>query len=248
MSDDGDDDKRNPLVDAVYETMIRAKPPLDPATGEVRGKGRYMAWIGDDAVAEVEGDETHCYREPMELRDGVVVETFLCGRFGPPCACGAVSEFLCDFPIGEEERACDKPCCERCAPTIGVDKNFCPEHRAAGAGENMLLFKRKPSHAEVVALAKETFEKDPPLLPKRPRLRRAPKPHARWRVVKDIGAGDRIDDMMALTGWMTEVEAGIHCKRLGFAHFVQTWDEYVALFRKKYPPPARKPRPRKPKG
>ena len=46
----------------------------------------------------------------------------LCGKLGPACVqCGAVSEVLCDFPIGEESRTCDKPLCLDCAPEVGVE-------------------------------------------------------------------------------------------------------------------------------
>lgn len=220
MSDDGDDD--GPRITFGGVELERPKPDR----------------------------KSHCYREIMQMPDGEEpIVAFICGKFGPPCACGAISTNQCDFPIGEENRTCDRFCCERCAPTIGHDKNFCPEHQAAGAGENMVLFKRPVTRAELNEAARQVLEDELAANPpKRPRLQRAPKPHARWRVVKDIGCGDNLDDMTALTGWMVEAEARIHAQRLGFAHFVQTWDEYVALFRKKYPPPARKPRPRKPRG
>lgn len=221
----------------------RVSPPRDE-NGKVRGAGKYMAWIGDDAVAEVEREDTHCYREKLDLPDGTTVETFLCGRLGPPCACGAVSEVLCDFPIGDEERTCDKPCCLRCAPTVGVDKNFCPEHMAAGAGENMLLFKRPPRMSELVEEAQLRIESEPV---RRPRLERAPPPTARFRVVYDDGTGTDLATIRPIGFWTTREKAEADRAKYGFAHFVQTWDEYVALFRKKYPPKPRKPRPPRPK-
>ena len=61
------------------------------------GDGNYLGPIGDAAIAANQRRTTHCYRETLDGH-----EVFICGRLGPPCIqCGAVSEVLCDFPIGD---------------------------------------------------------------------------------------------------------------------------------------------------
>lgn len=222
---------------------------------DIPGKGKHLAWIVDAAVAEVERTSRHCYREVLEHREtktivaadgsyvseaGEIVRTemFLCGALGPPCIeCGAVSTVLCDFPIGEEARTCDRPLCERCAPTVGHDKNFCPDHMAMGAGPNMLLFKPPPPTREQLnELAKKAYK------PRKHRLPNAPPADRRWRVLRDDGTGV----VYAVTGWTTELEAKREQSRRGFAYFVESWDEYVAWHRKTYPlkRTPRRPRPK----
>lgn len=212
--------------------------------------------------------KSHCYRETVthvhkprvinangvitELpAETVTLEYFICGRLGPPCSqCGGVSTALCDFPIGEEERTCDRPLCERCAPTIGNDKNFCAEHTAMGAGENMLLFKRPLRHDELVA---ETDAHKKRML-RKPRLPKAPPAERRHRVMRQEISGSTTQ----ITGWMAEWSARKYAKELSIAHnaktghagayYVETWDEFVIWHRKTYPLKKRTPRrPRAPR-
>lgn len=87
----------------------------------------------------IRGLEPHVPDPPV---DETPIRAILHGAFGPPCAqCGAVSESLCDFPLGAEGRTCDRPLCFGCAPTIGADKNYCSEH---ANGHGMLLFVPPP--------------------------------------------------------------------------------------------------------
>lgn len=55
---------------------------------------------------------------------------FMCGRNLKlkTCSCGALVEYLCDFPIGEKDATCDALLCPRCAFTIGRDIHLCSEH------------------------------------------------------------------------------------------------------------------------
>lgn len=187
--------------------------------------------------------ETHCYRvggelkipaRRLELDDGEVVEVperafvvesfSLCGRLGDPCVeCGDVAEVLCDFPLGELNRTCDKPLCPRCAPTIGLDKNFCREHAAAGAGPNMLLFRRPEVPPDPVTDLRSRKER-------RPRLPKAPPIEQRWRVLQG-------SDGAALTAWTTEMEARRFAKRFAkrVGGRVETWDQFVSAFRARWP-------------
>lgn len=193
--------------------------------------------VGDDAVAKNNGVGRHCYRETVQLPDGSEIEAFLCGALGPPCVqCQAVSEVLCDFPIGEEGRTCDKALCLRCAPTVGVDKNFCREHLEAGAGPNMLLFKR-PLRPDEIATTAELQK----IVMRKPRLPRAPAPERRWRV---RGISRHSGDAIVMTTWIGEMAAHAHVREHP-GRFVETWDEYVAWHRKTYPLAPRKPHPKK---
>lgn len=38
---------------------------------------------------------------------------------------------LCDFPTGTGGKTCDAGICDRCATTIGPDRDYCPNHRDA---------------------------------------------------------------------------------------------------------------------
>lgn len=208
-------------------------------------------------MADVDDERSHCYREILEHRetretrttiaaDGSVVtsageivrtEMFLCGRLGPPCeVCGAVSEVLCDFPIGEEQRTCDRPLCERCAPTVGIDKNFCPEHTLAGAGPNMVLFKRPiPTREQLNKAAMQGLERDLAPKKKQRRLPRPPPPDKRWQVWQR-------KPQCCLTRWMTQLEAYRMCHENPGKYGILTWDAFVAWHRKQYPLAPRKPR------
>lgn len=80
---------------------------------------------------------------------------FLCGNLGPHCAaekCGAPSDALCDYPVGEG-RTCDLPLCESHAYEVAPNIHYCPGHlilwsefRNSGgvkaALENVTPFKR----------------------------------------------------------------------------------------------------------
>lgn len=63
-----------------------------------------------------------CYR----LKSG----GFICGELGQHCAeCGAVSDALCDFPVGDG-KTCDRPLCEYCAKQVAPDIHYCAGHHA----------------------------------------------------------------------------------------------------------------------
>jgi len=145
----------------------------------------------------------------------------LCGSLGPPCFhCGGVSEALCDFPIGEESRTCDRPLCLECAPTLDADKNYCHEHDEHGRG--MLLFPQ-PKRAL-----------KPPGPPPRKRAKPLPKaPHEshRWRVRQ--GRGDPGSHGAVLTSWMPEIDARRFAAKVG--GYIETWDQFVKLWRTLYP-------------
>lgn len=64
-----------------------------------------------------------CYR-----REGSKGVTFLCGKLGPACSfCGWVSEFLCDFPVGDG-KTCDRKMCADCAREVASDTHYCDDH------------------------------------------------------------------------------------------------------------------------
>lgn len=134
------------------------------------------------------------------------------GRFGSPCTiCGGIADALCDFPIGDEGRTCDRSICAGCAPEVGADKNYCAEHAELGPG--MLLFVR-PVRAT------------PDGVPSRsPRLPNKPPEDRRWRVLQADGA--------VLTGWQNQISA----RRFAASHgrTVETWDEFVKRWRARYP-------------
>jgi hypothetical protein len=145
----------------------------------------------------------------------------LCGSFGPPCFhCGGVSEALCDFPFGDENRTCDRPLCFTCAPEVAPDKNYCHDHDEHG--RKMLLFQQPK---RVLAAPGPAPRKRARPLPKAP-----PESH-RWRVRQ--GRGDSGSHGAVLTGWKTEIEARGYAKRVG--GYVESWDEFVKLWRVLYP-------------
>jgi hypothetical protein len=64
-----------------------------------------------------------CY---SKFTDGGI--SFLCGQLGEHCAsCSWVSEFLCDYPVGEG-KTCDRPLCHTHANDIAPDIHYCPSH------------------------------------------------------------------------------------------------------------------------
>ncbi len=80
-----------------------------------------------------------CYLE--RTKDGG--RMFLCGDLGPHCAagCGASTDFLCDYPVGEG-KTCDAPLCDSHAHEVAPNVHYCPGHftewekfRAAGGVE-----------------------------------------------------------------------------------------------------------------
>jgi hypothetical protein len=165
------------------------------------------------------------------IRENGEVTGALCGKLGPACAqCGAVSEVLCDFPIGEENRTCDKPLCLDCAPEVGVNKNYCTEHNELGPG--LLLFRRPKRPDELVAEA-ELNKKQLVTRPKKAKpIPKAPEPGWRWRVLYTSRQSWRYGEQVA-TAWMQEVHARESAARLFGT--VQTWDEFVIEWRKKHP-------------
>lgn len=55
---------------------------------------------------------------------------FLCGKLKkePNCRkCSAVSDKLCDYPVGED-KTCDAPLCIEHAINIAGDIDYCPDH------------------------------------------------------------------------------------------------------------------------
>lgn len=158
----------------------------------------------------------------------------LCGELGPTCVeCGDVSEVLCDFPISDEQRTCDKPLCERCAPTVGADKNYCREHRELGPG--LLLFRGRPlTQEEMHEQAKAVWRAARDIDARRPakRLPKRPPPGLEWCVARD---GERA------SAWMSETGAARHRYRYGGE--VWTWGRFVLEFRKKHPLKRDRPQP-----
>jgi len=55
---------------------------------------------------------------------------FFCGRFGQHCNvtdCGWVSDYLCDYPIGEG-KTCDRTLCTDHAYEVAPDIHYCGAH------------------------------------------------------------------------------------------------------------------------
>lgn len=155
---------------------------------------------------------------PEEVAALEPLTAILCGSLGPPCYhCSGVSEALCDFPLGDENRTCDRALCLVCAPTVDADKNYCHEHD----GRKMLLF---PQPARVIA------PPGPVRLRAKPLPQKPPESH-RWRVRQ--GRGDPASHGAVLTGWKTQFEAHRFATEVG--GYVETWDEFVKLWRQLYP-------------
>ena len=51
----------------------------------------------------------------------------MCADFGPPCQCGAVSDTLCDWPMGGG-KICDARLCAACGHNVGEDRDVCGLH------------------------------------------------------------------------------------------------------------------------
>lgn len=143
-------------------------------------------------------------------------DAILCGELGPPCFhCSGVSEALCDFPLGDENRTCDRALCLECAPTVGADKNYCHEHDEHGI--KMLLFLQPK---RVITPPGPAPRKRAKPVPKAP-----PESH-RWRVRQG-------HDGAVLTGWKTQIEARQFAVKVG--GYVETWEQFVKLWRTLYP-------------
>ncbi len=56
-------------------------------------------------------------------------------RRSKPCACGAPSTRLCDFPLKGKKtgKTCDAPICDRCAAAFGDEIDYCPPHAKLAA-------------------------------------------------------------------------------------------------------------------
>lgn len=159
--------------------------------------------------------------------EGPRLNAILCGSFGPPCFhCGGVGEALCDFPFGEENRTCDRSLCLDCAPDVDADKNYCHDHDEHGRG--MLLFQQPERKLTESGPAKRRAKP----LPKAP-----PESH-RWRVRQARGAAS--SHGAVLTGWKTQIEARLFASKVG--GYVETWDDFVKLWRMLYPLASKKPR------
>lgn len=55
---------------------------------------------------------------------------FLCGKLGPHCvaeSCNWVSDFLCDYPVGND-KTCDRSLCGDHAHQIAPDTHYCAAH------------------------------------------------------------------------------------------------------------------------
>lgn len=46
----------------------------------------------------------------------------------PRQPCMAISAFLCDWPVGDEGKTCDKPLCEVHAHEVGKNRHYCALH------------------------------------------------------------------------------------------------------------------------
>jgi hypothetical protein len=179
-----------------------------PTPAQVEERARLATKAGWNA-AEFEDDDS-------KSRDAI-----LCGALGQPCFhCGGVSEALCDFPLGDVGRTCDRALCLECAPTVDADKNYCRDHDEHG--RKMLLF---PQPKRVVS------EPDPAPRRRAKPLPKAPPESHRWRVRQ--GRGDPGSHGAVLTGWQTEIEARRFAANIG--GYVETWDQFVKLWRALYP-------------
>jgi hypothetical protein len=59
---------------------------------------------------------------------------FIRGDLGPHCAgphcadCGAVSDNLCDYPVGDD-KTCDRSLCDEHSHQVGIDIHYCDTHK-----------------------------------------------------------------------------------------------------------------------
>jgi hypothetical protein len=76
------------------------------------------------------------YCKTVKLPGGGVAIVRMGGRRPPVCAfCGGESTKLCDYRLEFNDqvrlqRTCDAPMCDRCATRVGVNRDYCPRHRA----------------------------------------------------------------------------------------------------------------------
>ncbi len=63
------------------------------------------------------------------LRENGKTVGHICGDLGEHCSdCGAVAEYLCDYPVGDG-KTCDRLVCEEHAHQVGVDLHYCATHK-----------------------------------------------------------------------------------------------------------------------
>src|SRR6185295_14738120 len=147
--------------------------------------------------------------------------------------CGDVSDALCDFPLGEEGRTCDRPLCVTCAPEVGVDRHYCREHIELGPG--LLLF-RRPAVIVDVQKAMQEVRKEmeaPTARPRAKRLPKAPHPDRRWRVLEPNYRLHYSELGKPLTRWMSEASARAYAAERG--GIVESWGQFVIAWRSVYP-------------
>ena len=158
---------------------------------------------------------------------------WLCGRLGTPCFhCGGVPDVLCDFWLIDDGKTCDRSLCSDCAPNIDSTgavvppknhlpeadyKNYCREHSGAGRQLLRLPALQFPSSPRATAAAKPARAKP---LPK------APPGNQRWRVRQG-------SDGAVLTSWTSEIEARRFA--VNVRGYVETWEEFVVMWRALYP-------------
>jgi hypothetical protein len=56
------------------------------------------------------------------------------GKAAPQCECGALADYLCDYPIGKG-KTCDLPMCREHRNQIGTDRDLCLIHLAEFRGK-----------------------------------------------------------------------------------------------------------------
>jgi len=65
---------------------------------------------------------------PSYIRKTETSLIFLKGELGEPCSdCGWVTDYLCDFPVGED-KTCDRRLCEDHAHRVSDDIHYCETH------------------------------------------------------------------------------------------------------------------------
>lgn len=66
------------------------------------------------------------------------VAAILCGprRIAACAKCGEIATKECDFVVQRahagNHKLCDKPLCDRCAVSVGKNKDYCPDHPMTG--------------------------------------------------------------------------------------------------------------------
>lgn len=112
---------------------------------EARGIGWDKVCKRIPQITKVRMDEQPDYMTQIEISNylkfplpfffqklsSIKIEGWVCGEGVKACAfCGVMSEFFCDFPIGDG-RTCDLPMCKehkKHRPDIGQDIDYCPHH------------------------------------------------------------------------------------------------------------------------